>query len=130
MQPAAELLQRCGTPLELLSQGQQQQQHVGQQEDGELDGGWEEPVGEQSGVQTGGGEEKKGCKIWLTKQSVRMPTLLTQYTKAPWLIYFSEEHRWLTKGQNNQRVDLKLHQLHFVQWLQVWQKKLRGSHSD
>lgn len=64
MQPAAELLQRRRAPLELLSQGQQQQQYVGQQEDGELDGGWEQPAGEQSGVQTG---DKGGrCKICFT----------------------------------------------------------------
>lgn len=48
MQPAAELLQGRRAPLELLGQGQQQQQHVGQQEDGELEGGWEQPAGVES----------------------------------------------------------------------------------
>lgn len=33
MDPAAELLQCGRSPLELLSQGQQQQQHVGEQKD-------------------------------------------------------------------------------------------------
>lgn len=31
--PTAEVLQCCGSPLELFSQGQQQQQHVGNQKD-------------------------------------------------------------------------------------------------
>ena len=33
MDPAADLLQCCRSALELFSQGQQQQQHVGEQED-------------------------------------------------------------------------------------------------
>lgn len=45
--PAAEVLQRGRSPLELLSQGQQQQQHVGEQEDRELQDGWEQPAEEE-----------------------------------------------------------------------------------
>lgn len=45
MHPAAELLHGCGCPLEFLSQSQQQQQHVDEQEDGKLEDGWEQSAG-------------------------------------------------------------------------------------
>lgn len=47
MDPAAELLKRCRSRLELFSQGQQQQQHVGEQEDRELQEGREKPAEEE-----------------------------------------------------------------------------------
>lgn len=59
VQPAAELLQRRRAPLELLGQGQQQQHHVGQQEDGKLEGGWEQPAG----VDSWGGQKGEGKKV-------------------------------------------------------------------
>lgn len=40
MDPAADLLQSQRSTLELFGQGQQQQQHVGQQADGKLEDGW------------------------------------------------------------------------------------------
>lgn len=46
MDPAAEVLQGYRSPLELLGQGQQQQQHVGEQEDRELEDDWEKPAEE------------------------------------------------------------------------------------
>lgn len=47
MDPAAEVLQCRRSPLELFSQGQQQQQHVGEQKDGELDSGRVQPAEEE-----------------------------------------------------------------------------------
>ncbi len=44
MDPAAQVLQCCRKPLELLSQGQQQQQHVNEQEDRKLEDSWEQPA--------------------------------------------------------------------------------------
>lgn len=58
MDPAAEVLQRHRSPLELFSQGQQQQQHVGEQEDGELDDGREQPAEEGRGRRMRGRERK------------------------------------------------------------------------
>lgn len=39
MHPTAQLLQRCRSPLELFSQGQQQQQNIGKQKDWKLEEG-------------------------------------------------------------------------------------------
>lgn len=54
MDPAAEVLQGYRSPLELLGQGQQQQQHVGEQEDRELEDGWEQPAED---------DERKGKRV-------------------------------------------------------------------
>lgn len=43
--PAAELLEGCRGPPELLSEGDQQQQHVGKKEEGKLEEGWEQSAG-------------------------------------------------------------------------------------
>lgn len=50
MDPAAEPLQTCESPLELFSKGNQQQQHVGKQEDRKLEDGREQSAGEKKGV--------------------------------------------------------------------------------
>lgn len=44
MDPAAEVLQYWRGGLELFSEGQEQQQNVGEQEDGELEDDWEQPA--------------------------------------------------------------------------------------